>query len=320
SLASSLVIEGLKKLEYRGYDSAGIASIYNNQLQVVKSEGKLKNLIEKFESAIKTKSYNNTKIAIGHTRWATHGNINIKNAHPLVSDNKVAVVHNGIIENYLNLKEDLISEGYIFNSVTDTEVIPHLFAKYIKEGNNLLQAGKLVLKDIKGAFAFVAMSTDFPEELFVSRNASPIAIGLGEQSNFVGSDAQSIRHLTKKIIYLEDGDYALLTPDKVNVFDAKSNIVYRQIINVNSDIGLITKGGYKHFMEKEMFEQPSVIPQTIASFLDDDKSINIDLDKLGFKNKGSLIICAAGTSYYAAMIGKYWIEKIADIPVIVDLA
>ncbi len=320
SLASSLVLEGLKKLEYRGYDSAGIASIYNNQLQVVKSEGKLKNLIEKFESAIKTKSYNNTKIAIGHTRWATHGNINIKNAHPLVSDNKVAVVHNGIIENYLNLKEDLISEGYIFNSVTDTEVIPHLFVKYIKEGNNLLQAGKLVLKDIKGAFAFVAMSTDFPEELFVSRNASPIAIGLGEQSNFVGSDAQSIRHLTKKIIYLEDGDYALLTPDKVNVFDAKSNIVNRQIINVNSDIGLITKGGYKHFMEKEMFEQPSVIPQTIASFLDDDKSINIDLDKLGFKNKGSLIICAAGTSYYAAMIGKYWIEKIADIPVIVDLA
>ena len=320
SLASSLVLEGLKKLEYRGYDSAGIASIYNNQLQVVKSEGKLKNLIEKFESAIKTKSYNNTKIAIGHTRWATHGNINIKNAHPLVSDNKVAVVHNGIIENYLNLKEDLISEGYIFNSVTDTEVIPHLFAKYINEGNNLLQAGKLVLKDIKGAFAFVAMSTDFPEELFVSRNASPIAIGLGEQSNFVGSDAQSIRHLTKKIIYLEDGDYALLTPDKVNVFDAKSNIVNRQIINVNSDIGLITKGGYKHFMEKEMFEQPSVIPQTIASFLDDDKSINIDLDKLGFKNKGSLIICAAGTSYYAAMIGKYWIEKIADIPVIVDLA
>ena len=320
SLASSLVLEGLKKLEYRGYDSAGIASIHNNQLQVVKSEGKLKNLIEKFESALKTKSYNNTKIAIGHTRWATHGNINIKNAHPLVSDNKVAVVHNGIIENYLNLKEDLISEGYIFNSVTDTEVIPHLFAKYINEGNNLLQAGKLVLKDIKGAFAFVAMSTDFPEELFVSRNASPIAIGLGEQSNFVGSDAQSIRHLTKKIIYLEDGDYALLTPDKVNVFDAKSNIVNRQIINVNSDIGLITKGGYKHFMEKEMFEQPSVIPQTIASFLDDDKSINIDLDKLGFKNKGSLTICAAGTSYYAAMIGKYWIEKIADIPVIVDLA
>ena len=320
SLASSLVLEGLKKLEYRGYDSAGIASIYNNQLQVVKSEGKLKNLIEKFESAIKTKSYNNTKIAIGHTRWATHGNVNIKNAHPLVSDNKVAVVHNGIIENYLNLKEDLISEGYIFNSVTDTEVIPHLFAKYIKEGNNLLQAGKLVLKDIKGAFAFVAMSTDFPEELFVSRNASPIAIGLGEQSNFVGSDAQSISHLTNKIIYLEDGDYALLTTDKVNVFDAKSNVVNRQIFNVNSDIGLITKGGYKHFMEKEMFEQPSVIPQTIASFLDDDKSINIDLDKLGFKNKGSLTICAAGTSYYAAMIGKYWIEKIADIPVIVDLA
>ena len=318
--ASSLVIEGLKKLEYRGYDSAGIASIDNNQLQVIKSEGKLKNLIEKVELAIQNKAYNDTKIAIGHTRWATHGNINIKNAHPLISENRVAVVHNGIIENYSQLKENLISNDYIFSSVTDTEVIPHLFTKYIKEGNNLLQAGKLVLKDIKGAFAFIAMSVDFPEQLFVSRNSSPIAIGLGEYSNFVGSDAQSIAHLTKKIIYLEDGDYALLTNNNVNIYDNGSNLVNRQIINVNSEIGLMTKGGYKHFMEKEMFEQPSVIPQTIASFLDDDQSINIDLDKLGFKNKSSLIICAAGTSYYAAMIGKYWIEKIADIPVIVDLA
>ena len=318
--ASSLVIEGLKKLEYRGYDSAGIASIDKNKLQLVKSEGKLKNLIEKFQLAIKSKSYIDTKISIGHTRWATHGNINIKNAHPLISYNKVAVVHNGIIENYSYLKENLIAEGYIFNSVTDTEVISHLFCKYINNGNNLLQAGRLVLKDIKGAFAFVAMSIDFPEQLFVSRNSSPIAIGLGEDSNFVGSDAQSIAHLTKKIIYLEDGDHALLTSDKVNIFDTYSNIVNRKIINVNSEIGLITKGGYKHFMKKEMFEQPSVIPQTIASFLDDNKSINIDLDKLGFKNKGSLIICAAGTSYYAAMIGKYWIEKIADVPVTVDLA
>ena len=319
-LASSLVLDGLKKLEYRGYDSAGIASLNKNQLQVVKSEGKLHNLIDKFELALETKSYIDTKIAIGHTRWATHGNINIKNAHPLISKNKVAVVHNGIIENYSTLKEKLISDGYVFNSVTDTEVIPHLFVKYINEGNTFLQAGKLVLKDIKGAFAFVAMSVEFPEQLFVSRNSSPIVIGLGEGSNFVGSDAQSIAHLTKKIIYLEDGDYALLTSDNVTIYDGHSKVVDRQIVNFNSDIGLITKGGYKHFMEKEMFEQPSVIPQTIASFLDNDQSINIDLDKLGFKKKGSLVICAAGTSFYAAMIGKYWIEKIADIPVIVDLA
>ena len=318
--ASSLVIEGLKKLEYRGYDSAGIASLNTQKLQVLKCEGKLINLVNEFDLSISNKSYNDTDIAIGHTRWATHGNVNIQNAHPLTSDNKVAVVHNGIIENYSSLKKILISEGYVFNSVTDTEVIPHLFTKYINQGNNFLESGKLVLKDIKGAFAFVAISVDFPDQLFVSRNSSPIAIGIGDKCNFIGSDAQSIAHLTKRIIYLEDGDFALIKNETLDIFDAKSNIVDRQIINVNSDIGLITKGGYKHFMEKEMFEQPSIIPQTISSLLNEDQSININLDKLGFTNKSSLTICAAGTSFYAALIGKYWIEQIADIPVLVDLA
>ena len=318
--ASSLVIEGLKKLEYRGYDSAGIASLDNNKLQILKSEGKLNKLIDKFNNSIEHQSYKDTNVAIGHTRWATHGNVSIENAHPITSENKVAVVHNGIIENYNVLKGQLISEGFKFDSLTDTEVIPHLFSKYIKLGNNLLDSGKLVLNDIKGAFAFVAISSFFPGELFVSRNSSPIAIGLGEGSNFIGSDAQSISHLTNRIIYLEDGDFALIKPSKVSIFDISLNIVKRKIINFNSDIGLITKSGYRHFMEKEMFEQPSVIPQTISSFLNSKGSINIDLKKLGFTNKSSFTICAAGTSYYAAMIGKYWIEKIADIPVIVDIA
>ena len=318
--ASSLVIEGLKKLEYRGYDSSGIASLDTNKLQILKSEGKLNKLIDKFNNSIEHQSYKDTNVAIGHTRWATHGNVNIENAHPITSENKVAVVHNGIIENYNVLKGQLISEGFKFDSLTDTEVIPHLFSKYIKLGNNLLDSGKLVLNDIKGAFAFVAISSSFPGELFVSRNSSPIAIGLGEGSNFIGSDAQSISHLTNRIIYLEDGDFALIKPSKVSIFDISLNIVKRKIINFNSDIGLITKSGYRHFMEKEMFEQPSVIPQTISSFLNSKGSINIDLKKLGFTNKSSFTICAAGTSYYAAMIGKYWIEKIANIPVIVDIA
>ena len=318
--ASSLVIEGLNKLEYRGYDSSGIASLDNNKLQILKSEGKLIKLIDKFNNSIEHQSYNDTNVAIGHTRWATHGNVSIENAHPITSENKVAVVHNGIIENYNVLKRQLISEGFKFDSSTDTEVIPHLFSKYIKLGNNLLDSGKLVLNDIKGAFAFVAISSSFPGELFVSRNSSPIAIGLGEGSNFIGSDAQSISHLTNRIIYLEDGDFALIKPSKVSIFDISLNIVKRKIINFNSDIGLITKSGYRHFMEKEMFEQPSVIPQTISSFLNSKGSINIDLKKLGFTNKSSFTICAAGTSYYAAMIGKYWIEKIANIPVIVDIA
>ena len=318
--ASKLVIEGLKKLEYRGYDSAGIASISKGFLQSVKSEGKLNNLISKLEDLTKKKNYIDTTIALGHTRWATHGNISIENAHPLTSQNKVAVVHNGIIENYLSLKENLISEGYIFESKTDTEVIPHLFTKYLKLGNDLLESGRLVLKEIKGAFAFVAFSIDFPHQLFVSRNSSPLAIGLGENANFVGSDAHSIDHLTKRIIYLEDGDHALIETKSVKIYDKDLRKVDRKIINIQAEFGLVTKSGYNHFMEKEIFEQPSVIPLTISTYLNETSEVTIDAEKLGLKNKNSLIICAAGTSYYAALVGKYWIEQLADIPVNIDLA
>ena len=318
--ASKLVIEGLKKLEYRGYDSAGIASISKGFLQSVKSEGKLNNLISKLEDLTKKKNYIDTTIALGHTRWATHGNISVENAHPLTSQNKVAVVHNGIIENYLSLKENLISEGYIFESKTDTEVIPHLFTKYLKLGNNLLESGRLVLKEIKGAFAFVAFSIDFPHQLFVSRNSSPLAIGLGENANFVGSDAHSIDHLTKRIIYLEDGDHALIETKSVKIYDRDLRKVDRKIINIQAEFGLVTKSGYNHFMEKEIFEQPSVIPLTISNYLKETSEITIDAEKLGLKNKNSLVICAAGTSYYAALVGKYWIEQLADIPVNIDLA
>ena len=318
--ASKLVIEGLKKLEYRGYDSAGIASISKGFLQSVKSEGKLNNLISKLEDLTKKKNYIDTTIALGHTRWATHGNISIENAHPLTSQNKVAVVHNGIIENYLSLKENLISEGYIFESKTDTEVIPHLFTKYLKLGNDLLESGRLVLKQIKGAFAFVAFSIDFPHQLFVSRNSSPLAIGLGENANFVGSDAHSIDHLTKRIIYLEDGDHALIETKSVKIYDRDLRKVDRKIINIQAEFGLVTKSGYNHFMEKEIFEQPSVIALTISNYLKETSEITIDAEKLGLKNKNSLVICAAGTSYYAALVGKYWIEQLADIPVNIDLA
>jgi len=318
--ASQLVIEGLKKLEYRGYDSAGLASVSQGSLQTIKSEGKLVNLIEKLNKSKKDTLYFDDSIALGHTRWATHGNISYENAHPLTSENKIAVVHNGIIENYQILKNDLISLGYNFKSKTDTEVLPHLFMKYIKLGNDLLDAGRLVLKDIKGAFAFVAMSTDFPDQLFVSRNSSPLAIGLGDNSNFIGSDAHSIDHLTQRIIYLEDGDHALVKIKDINIFDKSFKKVSRKIINIQAEIGLITKSGYKHFMKKEIFEQPVVLPQTTSSFVKNNSELTIDLDKLGFKEKKTLIICAAGTSYYAGMVGKYWIEQIADIPVIVDLA
>ena len=318
--ASQLVVEGLKKLEYRGYDSAGIASVSGGILQTVKSEGKLINLINNLSHISNASLYSDSIISMGHTRWATHGNVSVENAHPLTSENKVAVVHNGIIENYEIIKNKLISEGYVFKSQTDTEVLPHLFMKYIKLGNNFLQAGRLVLKEIKGAFAFVALSLDFPNELFVSRNSSPLAIGLGDKSNFVGSDAHSIDHLTQRIIYLEDGDHALIQLGGVKIFNKNEEKVNRKIINIKTEIGLITKGGYKHFMEKEIFEQPSVIPQTISTFINNISEIKLDLNKFGFKNKNTLLIAAAGTSYYAAMVGKYWIEHIADLPVMIDLA
>ena len=318
--ASQLVIEGLKKLEYRGYDSAGIASVFNGTLQTVKSEGKLTNLIDKLNQVSNSKLQSDPSISIGHTRWATHGKVSIENAHPLTSEYKIAVVHNGIIENYELIKNKLVSEGYNFKSQTDTEVLPHLFMKYIKLGNNFLQAGRLVLSDIKGAFAFVAMSLDFPNQLFVSRNSSPLAIGLGDKANFIGSDARSIDHLTQRIIYLEDGDHALINLDNVEIFNLNEERVNRKIINLKAEIGLITKGGYRHFMEKEIFEQPSVIPQTISTLISNNYEMKIDLNKLGFKNKNTLLISAAGTSYYAAMVGKYWIEHLADLPVIIDLA
>ena len=318
--ATQLVIEGLRKLEYRGYDSAGIASMSNGTLRTIKSEGKLYKLINKSNEISNDKLHFDNSIAMGHTRWATHGNISVENAHPLTSENKIAVVHNGIIENYEILKNELILEGYDFISQTDTEILPHLFMKYIKLGNDFLQSGRLVLKDIRGAFAFVAMSLDFPNQLFASRNSSPLAIGLGEKSNFIGSDAHSIDHLTQRIIYLEDGDHALIKSDELEIFTKDEVKVNRKVINIKAELGLITKGGYKHFMEKEIFEQPSVIPQTTSTLIKNNSEITIDIGRLGFENKNTLVISAAGTSYYAGMVGKYWIEQIADLPVIVDLA
>ena len=216
--AYPILIKGLQRLEYRGYDSAGIA-LLDDDIMNYKRKGKVADL----EQFCKGKNIKST-IGIGHTRWATHGVPNDVNAHPHYSQDKsISIIHNGIIENYASIKKTLETEGYVFTSQTDTEVLPHLFNKYLKKGYDFLQAGRLVLKDIKGAFAFVAICLDFPDQLFVSRNSSPLTIGLGEGSNFVGSDAQSINHLTNKIIYLEDGDYALIKVNNIEIFDKNSN-------------------------------------------------------------------------------------------------
>ncbi len=313
------VLEGLKKLEYRGYDSSGLAYIFDKELNHIKSVGKLSELIKKIDKLDKS-NLKLSNISIGHTRWATHGKVDLKNAHPIISNKKTAVVHNGIIENYKHLKKDLLKEDYIFESSTDTEVIPHLFDSFLKKGETFFEAGKSTLKSIDGAFAFAAISSENIKEMFVSRKTSPLIIGLGDNFNVVGSDAHSISHLVDKVIYLEDGDYALITNNNIKIFDDNHNLIKRRIVNIKIDYGLVSKEGYRHFMEKEIYEQPSVLINTISSLLNQNNEIKIDLDKLNIQKNKAINICAAGTSHYAAMVGKYWIERLCRIPVNIDLA
>ena len=313
------VLEGLKKLEYRGYDSSGLAYIFKKELNHIKSEGKLNKLLKKIGN-LDLNSLKFSNVAIGHTRWATHGKVDLKNAHPIMSNKKIAVVHNGIIENYQNIKQDLLQKGYFFESSTDTEVIPHLFYDFLKKGESFFEAGKSTLGIIDGAFAFAAICSENNNEMFVSRKTSPLIIGLGEGFNVVGSDAHSISHLVDKVIYLEDGDYALITNNNFKIFDNNHNLINRRIVNIKIDYGLVSKEGYRHFMEKEIYEQPSVLINTISSLLNENNEIKIDLGKLNIEKDKAITICAAGTSHYASMVGKYWIEKLCRIPVNVDLA
>ncbi len=317
--AYQYVLEGLKRLEYRGYDSSGIAYLENSQINSIKAVGKLENLVNKINKE-ENESINKSSIAIGHTRWATHGKVDINNAHPIMSKNKVAVVHNGIIENHEFLKKKLIKHGYEFNSLTDTEVIPHLFDKFIDEGKSFFQAGQSVLKMIKGAFAFATIHKNFSDQMFISRNTSPLVVGIGENFVIVGSDTRSISYLVKKIVYLDDGDYVLVNKNAITIYDKNHKPIHRNEYNVNLDFGHISKDGYRHFMEKEIFEQPSVLVNTISSLISVDNKININLRKIGTKRNTGLMICAAGTSYYAAIIAKYWIEKISNVMVNVELA
>ncbi len=317
--ASKHVLDGLKKLEYRGYDSSGISYIVNNKISNIKCVGKLNKLIKKI-SETKLDELDQSRIVIGHTRWATHGKVNIENAHPIMCNKKVAVVHNGIIENYEQIKEKLFLKGCDFQTSTDTEVIPQLIDSFVKSGKTFFESAKSTLKKIEGAYAFAAIHEDFPEEIFVSRNTSPLVIGISKNFNVVGSDAHSITQLVNQVIYLEDGDYALIKNKEVQIYDKNDEITKRKIVNVNTDLGYVSKGGYRHFMEKEIFEQPNVLINSISSILSDKGKIDINLKKIGIKDKKGIMISAAGTSFYAAIVAKYWIEKISNVFVSVELA
>ena len=306
----------LKNLEYRGYDSAGLAFLQKNNLKTIKAIGKLNELKSKFE--ILEEGIKDVSIAIGHTRWATHGKVILENTHPILSEN-VAVVHNGIIENHDQIRSELEQKNIIFETSTDTEVIPHLLSFSMKKTNNFFEACVSVVDKIEGAYAFAAISSS-TEEIFVARKTSPLVLGIGDGYNIVGSDAQSISQMVSEVIYLNDGDYAILDKAKIQIYNSDHKKIQREKINIKSNLNFLNKDGYKHFMEKEIYEQPSVLINTISSLIREENDINIESKKMNIQQNRGITICAAGTSHYAAMVGKYWIEKFSSVPVNVELS
>lgn len=311
-----ILIEGLKKLEYRGYDSAGIAILNNDKIDIIKSKGRLSVLESKLHG-----THFNCNIGIGHTRWATHGEPNDVNSHPHFSTSeKIAVVHNGIIENYMQLKEFLISKGCEFRSETDTEVVAHLI-EYNYKGD-LVKAVMNTLNDIEGAYALGVICTDSPDEFVAARKDSPLIVGLGEDENFIASDIPAILEYTRKIYILEDREVISIKADAVTIYNLLGEKVQRDVFHVDWDVASAEKGGFEHFMMKEMCEEPGVMKATISPRIKDGK---IQLDKFSLteemvKNCEKINIVACGTAYHAGVVGKYAIEKLAKIPVEVDVA
>ncbi len=308
------ILKGLACLEYRGYDSAGIATIDDGNFEVRRAVGKLKNL--KDVTHLNPLQGN---IGVGHTRWATHGVPNEINAHPHSND-YVSVVHNGIIENHAELRKSLENKGYVFVSQTDTEVIVYLFTEYLKEGKEPLLALQSVLGDITGAFAFAIILKQNPDVMLVARQGSPLVIGIGQDEMYIGSDALVVSLWTDKVIYLNEGDYAILTPASYQVYNQKHHKISVEVKTVEFKENAVGKDNYNHFMQKEIFEQPKVIGETLLHYADHENFTTKLTTKADWKNAPRLSIVACGTSYYAGMVAKYWFEKYAHIPVDVDIA
>ncbi|MGY9015586.1 MAG: glutamine--fructose-6-phosphate transaminase (isomerizing) [Rhodospirillales bacterium] len=310
-----LLLEALKRLEYRGYDSAGIATLSTGEIDCRRAQGKLVNLEARLKSEPTV-----GKIGIGHTRWATHGIPNELNAHPHATD-KVAVVHNGIIENFQELRTQLESQGHTMASDTDTEVVVHLISQHLAEGMAPIEAASSALKLLEGAFALGIIFSGEHDLMVAARRGSPLAIGFGEGEMYLGSDALALAPLTRQIMYLEDGDWAVLNSAGATVFDETGNEVSRPVNPTAFSGESIGKGGYRHFMLKEIYEQPQVIGDCLHSFLNP-ATRTVTLPDLGFslESVAKITLIACGTSYYAAMVAKYWIEGLARIPVEVDIA
>ncbi len=310
------ILDGLKKLEYRGYDSAGIALINGDYINYTKRQGKIANL----ESAISKNKKFAGNIGIGHTRWATHGKPSEENSHPHLSEN-VAVVHNGIIENYQELKEKLKQNGVKFLSQTDTEVIPHLISFYLKQSNDKKQAVISAIKELHGAFALAIIFKGDENFMAVAKKGSPLLIGFGENENYTASDYFALDNLTDRVSYLEEGDVAFLTTNSVEIFDAAGLAAQRTVKIMEKDAGKVSKENYQHFMQKEIFEQPRVVQDIIDNYVTSENG-RVALPNFPFdlKTIDKITIVACGTSYYAASVGKYLIESLAKVNVEVDIA
>jgi glucosamine--fructose-6-phosphate aminotransferase (isomerizing) len=313
--ASPLLLECLKRLEYRGYDSAGIAILEGGRIDRYRAEGKIVNL-----EAVVSKSNPQGLVGIGHTRWATHGVPSERNAHPHATD-QVAVVHNGIIENFRELREMLEKKGHTFTSETDTEVIAHLVTDYLNQGESPKTATQKTLQQLHGAFALALLFKDKPDTIFCARRGSPLAIGLGDDEMFLGSDALALAPLTQKICYLEEGDWAEIGKTTFTLYDETNQIVTRPIKQTALTGAMIGKGDYKHFMLKEILEQPAVMGDVLHAYSNPHTmdfafpDLPIPIDAIS-----SLRIIACGTSYYAGLTAQYWLEQYAKIPTSVDIA
>ncbi|MDA9905181.1 glutamine--fructose-6-phosphate transaminase (isomerizing) [Hyphomicrobiales bacterium] len=312
---SSTLLEGLKRLEYRGYDSSGIATINDNKIERVRSKGNLSFLEEKL---LNTTLPGN--IGIGHTRWATHGTPEEKNAHPHITD-KVAIVHNGIIENNNQLRNQLIESGVEFSSDTDTEVVCHVLTSYLNSGLNAYDSVRATMNDIRGTYALGVLVLNDPDKLYAVRGGSPIAIGSAENQNFIGSDTYSLSAYSNNITYLKDGDIAVIESNSYDIYDHSDSPAIREKQNIIESVTLAEKGIFKHFMSKEIHEQPEVVSKSLANYIDMDSStLNMPNLPYDLSSISNVTLVACGSSFYAGLISRDWFEKFTNVKVDVEIA
>lgn len=315
--AAPILLDGLEKLEYRGYDSSGIAVIGNKEINVQKAKGRLQILREKTFNGESVKG----SIGIGHTRWATHGEPSDINAHPHLSQSgRFAVVHNGIIENYISLREWLSGKGFEFISETDTEVIAHLFEYYYN--GDIMDAMIKVIERVEGSYALGVLCSDYPDQFLAVRKASPLIIGLGDGENFIASDVTAILKNTRQIYRIEDNEIVVLTADDVKIYNIDKEELQKEVFTVDWDISAAEKGGYEHFMIKEIEEQPKALRATISPRIKDGKIVldDVSLTKEDIKNINKIFIVACGSAYHVGVVAKYVIEQMCRIPVEAQIA